>query len=514
MYTEADGLNNNAIASIAGRENKIYIGTQEGVNSFDLLTKKIKSENKINQLLKGEVVNTIFRDSNNQIWIMTSNGGVHILNEEEEITQIEIPEKFSHTDLITVLEGSKNRIWLGSFATGLLKIENYKNVKEFQFPKQIQSKVIFNIYEDYEGDLWLATESGLIYFNHDNFITVKSNNGISSQAIFAIQEDNHGHIWFSSNMGLTSVPIVDLIEFKLNPETYFIRSKSFNRSSGMANSEANGNCYPSSVKLANGEMWFPTIKGIAKVNPELVSDQSKVLNIIIEGIWIGDTFFDNQTEIEIPAGTFKFDIHFNSIDFEDPENTQFFYRFKNRSNDLIPLGNKKQIVLTSIDPGSYTVEILAYKAGNWTHPVEINFKVKGFFTESVYFKMLIFTIIFLLGAGTIIYFKKLKEGKELEQKVKIRTAALEMSRHALELALKNIENQNVKLKEITWLQSHVVRAPLTRVMGLAHLLKNQENYKHIHKSKTELINELEDGLLELDDIIREIHLKSEKLENP
>jgi PAS domain S-box-containing protein len=39
--------------------------------------------------------------------------------------------------------------------------------------------------------------------------------------------------------------------------------------------------------------------------------------------------------------------------------------------------------------------------------------------------------------------------------------------------LKAIEEQNKKLKEIAWIQSHVVRAPLARVMGLVELLKQQ-----------------------------------------
>jgi PAS domain S-box-containing protein len=37
-----------------------------------------------------------------------------------------------------------------------------------------------------------------------------------------------------------------------------------------------------------------------------------------------------------------------------------------------------------------------------------------------------------------------------------------------------IEEQNKKFKEIAWIQSHIVRAPLARVMGLVDLLKHQD----------------------------------------
>jgi hypothetical protein len=30
-----------------------------------------------------------------------------------------------------------------------------------------------------------------------------------------------------------------------------------------------------------------------------------------------------------------------------------------------------------------------------------------------------------------------------------------------------LENQNIKLRKIAWIQSHIVRTPLTRMMGIA-----------------------------------------------
>ncbi len=38
--------------------------------------------------------------------------------------------------------------------------------------------------------------------------------------------------------------------------------------------------------------------------------------------------------------------------------------------------------------------------------------------------------------------------------------------------IKAIEAQNEKMREISWIQSHVVRAPLARIMGLLPMLKN------------------------------------------
>ena len=41
--------------------------------------------------------------------------------------------------------------------------------------------------------------------------------------------------------------------------------------------------------------------------------------------------------------------------------------------------------------------------------------------------------------------------------------------------IKAIETQNEKLREISWIQSHVVRSPLARIIGLIQLINDFKN---------------------------------------
>ncbi|MEO6722315.1 MAG: PAS domain-containing protein [Ferruginibacter sp.] len=74
---------------------------------------------------------------------------------------------------------------------------------------------------------------------------------------------------------------------------------------------------------------------------------------------------------------------------------------------------------------------------------------------------------------------------------------------------KAIEDQNSQLKEIAWMQSHVVRAPLARMMGFINLI---EKKKGTELGNSLLHHVLESGV-ELDGIIRDIVRKAEKI-NP
>ena len=77
--------------------------------------------------------------------------------------------------------------------------------------------------------------------------------------------------------------------------------------------------------------------------------------------------------------------------------------------------------------------------------------------------------------------------------------------------IKAIEEQNIKLREIAWVQSHVVRAPLARIMGLVNLLNACSSEKG---NDAELLSFISTSALELDEIIRGIVRKTEQVDEP
>jgi len=71
-----------------------------------------------------------------------------------------------------------------------------------------------------------------------------------------------------------------------------------------------------------------------------------------------------------------------------------------------------------------------------------------------------------------------------------------------------IESQNSKLQEIAWLQSHVVRAPLARIMGLIDLIQHFPEPAIQH---SELLDAINRAAVELDNVIRSITDKAEQI---
>jgi light-regulated signal transduction histidine kinase (bacteriophytochrome) len=69
-----------------------------------------------------------------------------------------------------------------------------------------------------------------------------------------------------------------------------------------------------------------------------------------------------------------------------------------------------------------------------------------------------------------------------------------------------IQEQNERLKEIAWTQSHIVRAPLAKIMGATELIASSQ--LSLEAEAKELLQALQLSAKELDDVIREITEKT------
>lgn len=104
-------------------------------------------------------------------------------------------------------------------------------------------------------------------------------------------------------------------------------------------------------------------------------------------------------------------------------------------------------------------------------------------------------VLFVGITAFLLYILLRKYYKELNRRIE------HLERH--ELAL---EQQNKKLRDISWMQSHVVRSPLATLMGCLALLKEVHNSPEDMK---QILDGLDESATKLDDVIRQISKQSE-----
>jgi PAS domain S-box-containing protein len=96
-----------------------------------------------------------------------------------------------------------------------------------------------------------------------------------------------------------------------------------------------------------------------------------------------------------------------------------------------------------------------------------------------------------------------------EQGIAIRIIGASQDISERMIHIKAIEAQNKQLQEIAWIQSHIVRAPLARIMGLINLLKIEDEIPDDLKT---LLQYILTSANEFDEIIKTISNKSQVVE--
>lgn len=514
-FTTKTGLLSDAIVSIGGDDEKIYVGTRNGMHQINASTNKIERSYHPNSGFQGDHVNTILKDSGGKIWFSIANQGIYYLDEKGDAVKINLPEKLQEVSYITVKETKSGDLLYGSITKGMVRITDGKFKEHIELPLQPGENIIYSIFEDNDGSLWLGTQGGILWYQNKSFKILTKTNGLNANGIYSIIEDHNGYIWLSSNFGLQRIAKEELTKFKLSDDpSFFVTSNYYGHENGMSNEETNSLIYPSAVMDNTGSIWYPTIEGISIVDPKLIYEERSQLNFQWDILRLGNSFnniLPGQTIVEIPAGVDYFSIKFSNINYHDPEQVAFYYRVKSLSENWIYLNDRKELFFNGMEPGNYTLEIKTIELGNIESVHRLNIKVLPLFYQTYTFRLALTVLAILLAMFLVQYYLKVKIGKDLERMVEQRTHDLNVTNNKLESALLEIESQNEALRNITWQQSHTVRGPLSKAMAIVQMLMNYSKYHDLQMSRERLFLELEKTLEELDMMIREINNKFEGL---
>lgn len=505
-FDASKDITHQGIVSLYGDEHHVYVGSREGLYRIGLESNDIVEDYHLSQGFPRYQISTIIRDQKGKIWFSTAQGGIYFIDKNNKIQQVNLPKIFEATNFISCSLLKNGDLAFGSIGSGLLILREGKILRHSKPNLLPAENIIYVVFEDEDGDLWLGTQGGLIYEKEGNSIGIQKEHGLIGNGVYSITPDNKENIWISSNFGIQKFPISELFRLKREgPDNFFLKSEIFNESHGMNNLETNSRISPSALVVDNGQIWIPTIEGISIINPENFHARKAKSIFYWDQIKIGNTFSNIEDRVSISPGNRNFSVIFSNIDYEDESQVSYFYRIKEISEEWIYLGKRNEIFFNFLPPKKYTLEVLKMVSGNREAIYTLDIKVLPYFYQTWWFKLLLVLFTLLIALFIIRYNFKSKMSKSLSFMVQKRTNELEESNNRLEEALKNIENQNKRLKEILWHQSHTIRGPLTRGMSILQILKNFEYYNDGEMDKDMLLDEVDNSLLELDQMVRKIN---------
>jgi len=426
-YTTKDGLANDFVWSLhEGRDSSLWIGTGGGLNrlkdgKFTTYTTK--------DGLANDMVWALHEGRDGSLWIGTFGGGLNRLK-DGKFTAYTTKDGLPDVGVRVIHEDREGSLWIGTNSGGLARLKDEK-FTTFTTREGLSSDIVRSLYEDQQGSLWIGTLGGGLNRLKDGRVTAyTTRDGLFDDLIWQILEDGQGNLWMNSSRGIFRVSKQEMDDFARG-KSRTITSIAYGKADGMKSSQGNGGAQPMGWKSRDGRLWFPTIKGMAMIDPQKVKTNELPPPVIIEQALVNDQAIDLNERIQLPPGQEKFEFHYTGLSLLAPEKVKFRYKLEGFDKDWIDAGPRRVAYYTNIPPGNYRFRVIASNNdGVWNEVgASLEFYLAPHFYQTYWFYALCALAVILIGVGlSLLRVRHLKRSnKELETKIGARTAELTQS---------------------------------------------------------------------------------------
>jgi signal transduction histidine kinase/streptogramin lyase len=395
------------------------------------------------------------------VWAGTREGELLHFTQGKWEAQANYPQGHTITAIIPDKNGT---LWLGTGGDGLYKVDG--GHAQFTKVNGLSSSWIRSLYMDAAGTLWIGTAGGgLSRLENGQIATFTMREGLLDNTISQILEDDYENLWLGGDRGIVRVKKGDLDELAARkiPAVY---PQIYGRTDGMLSEECASGFFPEGLRTKAGLLYFPTLKGIAVVDPHHTmnspppvvlleqvledgvpqlpmvaqkrggpSDRPEKGNGIVESLRLG-------------PGKHTIEFHYTGLSFDAPERVRFRYRLSGLDPSWVEAGTRRAAFYSFVPPGSYRFEVVACNSdGIWNDRgagLELTVRPHAWQTWWFIAATTLATVIVVAGGARMVVRQRLKR---LEQE---RVLERERTRIAQDLH----DSMGAKLCRISFLSEH------------------------------------------------------------
>ena len=347
---------------------------------------------------------------------------------------------------------TKNRLWFTTIKGAYIYNTETKKTDTI---KPLYKKMVHNVLL-YDSFILIGTYGGGYYF-YKNGKTVKmpvdKNNLLLNVHAFVI--DSNKFVWMTTNRGIFKTRYEQLVNY-FNDTSAKVNFLYYDEKDGIGNTEFNGGCTSSFLKLKNGYVSLTTMEGLVWYKPEAFVDDYSKSEIFIDAVYLDDKKTTALKNINSNVENIRFEV--STPYWGNPANLTLEYNLKGFSKQWKAINTQQiHIEFSNLHAGNYTLAVrkkYGFNEGDYITQ-SISFYIEKKFYETIWFLIL----VILLSIGFIavvagLYAANIKrKNKNLERKVQERTQELKLANEQLQSSI------NVKDKLIS-IVSHDIVTPL------------------------------------------------------
>jgi ligand-binding sensor domain-containing protein/signal transduction histidine kinase len=375
-----DGLISDVILTVAAdRDGSLWIGTPDGLNH--LRGDKIESYTSADGL-PDDFIRSLFIDHDGTLWVGTRRGLAHRQN--EHFTVLSRDDGLTSDLVGAMLRSNSNDLWVGTL-DGLVRIRDGK-LTIFTKTQGLSGNIITSLLEDTNHTIWVGTkDGGLSRSTASGFSPVRARD--FPREIDAIIEDALGYLWLTSNRGVMRVRASELTACgeALTCDPHIV---AYGSSDGMPTEETSSSGHPSTLRAADGDLWFATRKGVAIVTPSELRENHTPPPIVVERFMVDDVEQKSTGgEITIPPGHVRYSFEYAGLSYVSPSRVRYRYILEGFDKEWTQAGSRRNAYYTNLPPRHYRFRVqAANEDGIWNeNGAEVAFLIKPRFYRTLWF---------------------------------------------------------------------------------------------------------------------------------
>ncbi len=383
-------------AMLQAADGSLWIGTEQGLHRYK--DRQIQTWTTREGLPSG-VVRDIYEDRSGRLWAGT-NGGLARLD-GQRFSIFTTADGLANSLVSRILERRDGTLAVATYGgVSFLRNGRFTSLTEAD---GLSSRLTRSLYEDASGTLWIGTQGGGLNRLRDGRITsYTTKDGLFNDVVFAILEDDRGYLWMSCNKGIFRVRKAELEDFA-EGRVSAIHSLVFGRAEGMPSTECNSGS-SAGWKAPDGRLWFPTLRGLAVVDPTAVQEDPPAPPVLIEHVDADGSALESGAQVA--PGAERFTFQFTGLGLATPEKVRFSARLIPFDRDWVDLGPRRTAYYMNLPPGAYRFAVRAAQGeGPWgTDTASFEFRLKPHFHQTWLFVALCAALL----AGAMATFHKLR----------------------------------------------------------------------------------------------------------
>jgi ligand-binding sensor domain-containing protein/signal transduction histidine kinase len=329
----------------------------------------------------GGSVPALYEDTRGVLWVgQQTLGGLACWRDDHPVA-VRLPGTAAGRDVRALAEDGRGSLWIGTSGDGLYRLKDGQFTR-FGMPEGLGSEIIWCLLAEGDGTLWIGTlRGGLSRWRDGRISTCTTGDGLANNTICQIFDDRRGQLWLGSHGGVFRVRKEQLNRFAdgLIPSvSCFV----FTKADGLPSLECSGGFQPTGCQSRDGRLWFPTVNGLAVVDPARVSVNPLAPPVVIEEVTVNGLVVPlsgptaqtergrsdlkvtvkravGSTELRLAPGRYMVEIRFTGLSLAAPLKMHFQHQLEGLDPALVDSGPQRTVRYSYLPPGRYRFHVTA-----------------------------------------------------------------------------------------------------------------------------------------------------------